>query len=106
MSFFSPVTPFDVVKVRLQAQQRAELARKCFLYCNGLMDHICKCAETLSVHPQESPWYNRPVPVQLNGTLVRQLTSWSSLCFYDLADFLLIGKHIKSKISHKNSLLY
>lgn len=63
------MTPFDVVKVRLQAQQRAELAQKCFLYCNGLMDHICKCAETFCTHPREGPWYNRPVPVQLNGTL-------------------------------------
>ncbi|KAG0720909.1 Solute carrier family 25 member 40 [Chionoecetes opilio] len=64
------VTPFDVVKVRLQAQQRAELAQKCFLYCNGLMDHICKCADVaVCTHPQEGPWYNRPVPVQLNGTL-------------------------------------
>uniref|UniRef100_A0A0P4VYE4 Solute carrier family 25 member 40 n=1 Tax=Scylla olivacea TaxID=85551 RepID=A0A0P4VYE4_SCYOL len=63
------MTPFDVVKVRLQAQQRAELAQKCFLYCNGLMDHICKCAETLCTHTHEGPWYNRPVPVQLNGTL-------------------------------------
>ncbi|XP_050696247.1 probable mitochondrial glutathione transporter SLC25A40 isoform X1 [Eriocheir sinensis] len=63
------MTPFDVVKVRLQAQQRAELASKCFLYCNGLMDHICRCAETLSVHTQGNAWYNRPVPVHLNGTL-------------------------------------
>ncbi|XP_045125296.1 solute carrier family 25 member 40-like isoform X2 [Portunus trituberculatus] len=63
------MTPFDVVKVRLQAQQRAELAQKCFLYCNGLMDHICKCAETFCTHTHSASWYNRPVPVQLNGTL-------------------------------------
>lgn len=59
------MTPFDVVKVRLQAQQRAELNRSCFVYCNGLMDHICKCAQSICTNP----WYNRPVPVQLNGTL-------------------------------------
>ncbi|KAL7306871.1 hypothetical protein TKK_0001031 [Trichogramma kaykai] len=38
------VTPLDVVKIRLQAQQKAMLSNKCFLYCNGLMDHICSCA--------------------------------------------------------------
>ncbi|XP_056466624.1 probable mitochondrial glutathione transporter SLC25A39 isoform X1 [Gadus chalcogrammus] len=52
------VTPLDVVKIRLQAQQkplsqacdrarRGCVARpskwKCFLYCNGLMDHIYVC---------------------------------------------------------------
>ncbi|KAK8752671.1 hypothetical protein OTU49_006779 [Cherax quadricarinatus] len=63
------MTPFDVVKVRLQAQQRAELSRTCFLYCNGLMDHICKCAESVCTQRECDPWYNRPVPVQLNGTV-------------------------------------
>lgn len=33
----------DVVKTRLQAQQRLMLSNKCFLYCNGLMDHLCPC---------------------------------------------------------------
>lgn len=37
------VTPLDVVKTRLQAQQRVMLSNKCFLYCNGLMDHLCPC---------------------------------------------------------------
>ncbi|XP_015603318.1 solute carrier family 25 member 40 isoform X2 [Cephus cinctus] len=37
------VTPLDVVKVRLQSQQKAMLSNKCFLYCNGLMDHLCPC---------------------------------------------------------------
>ena len=34
------MTPLDVVKIRLQAQERLH-ARKCFLYSNGLMDHLC-----------------------------------------------------------------
>ncbi|CAL1675953.1 unnamed protein product [Lasius platythorax] len=38
------VTPLDVVKIRLQTQQKAMLSNKCFLYCNGLMDHLCPCA--------------------------------------------------------------
>ncbi|XP_068986388.1 mitochondrial glutathione transporter SLC25A40-like [Bombus flavifrons] len=37
------VTPLDVVKIRLQAQQKAMISNKCFLYCNGLMDHLCPC---------------------------------------------------------------
>ncbi|XP_043262162.1 solute carrier family 25 member 40-like isoform X1 [Colletes gigas] len=37
------VTPLDVVKIRLQTQQKAMLSNKCFLYCNGLMDHLCPC---------------------------------------------------------------
>ncbi|XP_072757463.1 mitochondrial glutathione transporter SLC25A40 [Anoplolepis gracilipes] len=38
------VTPLDVVKIRLQTQQKAMLSNKCYLYCNGLMDHLCPCA--------------------------------------------------------------
>lgn len=37
------VTPLDVVKTRLQTQQKKMLSNKCFLYCNGLMDHLCPC---------------------------------------------------------------
>ncbi|XP_066593481.1 solute carrier family 25 protein Shawn-like [Prorops nasuta] len=39
------VTPLDVVKIRLQTQQKAMLSNKCFLYCNGLMDHLCPCPD-------------------------------------------------------------
>ncbi|XP_048004094.1 probable mitochondrial glutathione transporter SLC25A40 isoform X1 [Leguminivora glycinivorella] len=40
------MTPLDVVKIRLQAQQKALLSNKCYLYCNGLMEHLCPCGET------------------------------------------------------------
>ena len=43
LKFCLVVTPLDVVKIRLQAQQKAMLSNKCFLYCNGLMDHLCPC---------------------------------------------------------------
>eukprot|EP00128_Syssomonas_multiformis_P015411 Colp12_sorted_trinity150504_noHs@19901 len=41
------VTPFDVVKVRLQAQAQLKAQARCpecfyYLYSNGLMDHLCK----------------------------------------------------------------
>ncbi|XP_019868202.1 probable mitochondrial glutathione transporter SLC25A40 isoform X3 [Aethina tumida] len=59
-SFF--VTPLDVVKIRLQLQQKA-VSNNCFLYCNGLMDHICGC------HPNhlQKEWFQRPG--HFNGTL-------------------------------------
>ncbi|KAL3280279.1 hypothetical protein HHI36_017773 [Cryptolaemus montrouzieri] len=48
------VTPLDVVKIRLQSQQKH--SQRCFLYCNGLMDHLCGC------RPQDlqRQWYARP----------------------------------------------
>lgn len=58
MSF--SVTPLDVVKTRLQAQQKALISNKCFLYCNGLMDHLCPCG------PSSLP----PNTTQFKGTIV------------------------------------
>jgi len=63
------MTPFDVVKVRLQAQQRLLLKQECFLYCNGLMDHLCSCATSICNNPKNAQWFNRPVPLHLNGTV-------------------------------------
>lgn len=57
------VTPLDVVKIRLQAQQKAFMSNKCFLYCNGLMDHLCPCVNGAS-NPN---WYQRPG--HFNGTV-------------------------------------
>lgn len=65
-NFFFIVTPLDVVKVRLQAQQKsASVVPKCFLYCNGLMDHICPCFSSSS---SQTYWYSRPG--HFSGTLV------------------------------------
>nr|XP_002129093.1 solute carrier family 25 member 40-like [Ciona intestinalis] len=52
------VTPLDVIKIRLQAQQGS---RKCFMYCNGLMDHMCYCVNG------RTRWYSRPG--NFNGTI-------------------------------------
>nr|XP_023021408.1 solute carrier family 25 member 40-like isoform X1 [Leptinotarsa decemlineata] len=58
------VTPLDVVKIRLQAQQKAVKSQsKCFLYCNGLMDHFCRC----SPDDPNSRWLQRPG--HFNGTI-------------------------------------
>ncbi|CAD6227306.1 GSCOCG00006095001-RA-CDS [Cotesia congregata] len=60
------VTPLDVVKTRLQAQQKAMLSNKCFVYCNGLMDHLCPCNGKLPTWMRENgkftgtvDYYNR-----------------------------------------------
>ncbi|CAN9514220.1 unnamed protein product [Ophioblennius macclurei] len=56
------VTPLDVVKIRLQAQKNPFPKGKCFVYCNGLMDHICVC-----VNGNSKVWYK--VPGRFSGTL-------------------------------------
>lgn len=56
------VTPLDVVKIRLQAQSSPFSKGKCFVYCNGLMDHICVCE-----NGNTKAWYK--APGQFRGTL-------------------------------------
>ncbi|XP_059195549.1 probable mitochondrial glutathione transporter SLC25A40 [Centropristis striata] len=56
------VTPLDVVKIRLQAQKTPFPKGKCFVYCNGLMDHICVCENGNS-----KAWYK--ASGHFNGTL-------------------------------------
>lgn len=52
------MTPLDVVKTRLQAQQKALVSNKCFLYCNGLMDHLCPCGPGGTVPQQKTLHFN------------------------------------------------
>lgn len=53
------VTPLDVVKIRLQQQAHPFVKGTCFLYYNGLMDHLCTaCADANSKEPCE--WFARP----------------------------------------------
>lgn len=76
------VTPLDVVKIRLQAQQKNFYRNKCFLYCNGLMEHLCYCVNgngsshlhkpgcpSIPLDPRDVKWYRRPIPGHFNGTL-------------------------------------
>ncbi|NWJ09160.1 S2539 protein, partial [Crypturellus undulatus] len=57
------VTPLDVVKIRLQAQRTPFSKGKCFLYCNGLMDHLYVCQNGNSC----TAWYR--APTRFSGTL-------------------------------------
>uniref|UniRef100_A0A7M4EKH4 Mitochondrial glutathione transporter SLC25A39 n=2 Tax=Crocodylus porosus TaxID=8502 RepID=A0A7M4EKH4_CROPO len=57
------VTPLDVVKIRLQAQRTPFSKGKCFLYCNGLMDHLYVCQNGNSC----VAWYK--APTRFTGTL-------------------------------------
>ncbi|XP_058441026.1 probable mitochondrial glutathione transporter SLC25A40 isoform X2 [Marmota monax] len=56
------VTPLDVIKIRLQAQHTPFPKGKCFVYSNGLMDHMCVCEEG-----GNKAWYKKPGNFQ--GTL-------------------------------------
>ncbi|NXA31848.1 S2540 protein, partial [Eudromia elegans] len=49
------VAPLDVVKIRLQAQSNPFSKGKCFVYSNGLMDHICVCE-----NGDSKAWYKKP----------------------------------------------
>ncbi|XP_067930227.1 mitochondrial glutathione transporter SLC25A40-like [Watersipora subatra] len=63
------ITPLDVVKIRLQAQTKGFVKGECFLYCNGLMDHVCTCLNGgPSVGSQAKLWRQLPNE-QLNGML-------------------------------------
>jgi len=61
------MTPLDVVKIRLQSQERL-YSKKCFLYSNGLMDHLCPRTNgdppvrALHTHQEicNCKWFNRP----------------------------------------------
>ncbi|XP_040186464.1 solute carrier family 25 member 39 isoform X1 [Rana temporaria] len=74
------VTPLDVVKIRLQSQKKPfhkvmsvkslpwapplrQPKWRCFLYCNGLMDHLFVCQHATAC----STWYR--APTYFNGTL-------------------------------------
>ena len=50
------MTPLDVVKIRLQAQNKLMHKGDCFVYRNGLMDHLCTCFNG------KDSWYNRKIP--------------------------------------------
>lgn len=78
------VTPLDVIKTRLQAQQSALLSNKCFLYCNGLMDHICPCGPNTPT-PTAASAFNKLSPTSASssshftGTIVSR-KSYISIC--------------------------
>lgn len=68
------MSPLDVVKIRLQAQQKPFKVGSCFIYSNGLMDCLCVCSHCHgdansknSVSSRIRPWYERPG--HFNGTL-------------------------------------
>ena len=50
------MTPLDVVKTRLQSQTQMKHRGDCFVYRNGLMDHLCTCFD------ESGGWYNRKIP--------------------------------------------
>lgn len=66
------MTPLDVVKIRMQVQQNTLPSNHCFIYCNGLMDHLCPCTNGNGhgrTAGSKTKWYKRPPPGHFNGTL-------------------------------------
>ncbi|XP_032674907.1 solute carrier family 25 member 40-like [Odontomachus brunneus] len=75
------VTPLDVVKIRLQTQQKAMLSNKCFLYCNGLMDHLCPCTNgKMPEWMKRNGKFNGTIDALIKISKTEGLTSlWSGL---------------------------
>ncbi|XP_014668837.1 PREDICTED: solute carrier family 25 member 40-like [Priapulus caudatus] len=69
-SFF--VTPLDVVKIRLQSQQKPLAKGQFFIYSNGLMDHLCLCvSEAVHAIEKEKPgWHEHQGEIRFSGTSV------------------------------------
>lgn len=71
------MTPLDVVKIRLQSQQKPFRTGLYFVYNNGLMDCLCVCShcnengngsvQQSQPQPRFKPWYGRPG--HFSGTL-------------------------------------
>ena len=59
------MTPFDVVRIRLQSQQYKLTKGDCFVFRNGLGDHICTCFNG----PEKVAWYNKSIPGKYSGTI-------------------------------------
>lgn len=62
------MTPLDVIKIRLQAQQKSLISNRCYLYCNGLMDHLCPCDPVNGIVDPRNRSFVKPV--HFNGTIV------------------------------------
>ncbi|RWS11838.1 solute carrier family 25 member 40-like protein [Dinothrombium tinctorium] len=108
------VTPLDVVKIRIQAQQKEFLKNKCFLYCNGLMDHICYCNGNgngangmQKTYPpsaldlRSSKWFKRPVYFRgtMDGIYKIARTEGITSLWSGLPPTLYLKTHCKITIS-------
>ena len=69
------MTPFDVVKIRLQAQQKPFSPGDQFFLRDGILEHLCTCSngnhvsynENCEVNVRRIAWYKRPS--HFNGTI-------------------------------------
>ncbi|CAK9303962.1 unnamed protein product [Gordionus sp. m RMFG-2023] len=71
-------TPFDVIKTRLQVQQIPIQKGQCFLYCNGLWDHICFSVEN-GLTSNGRPWYKRPSHFSGTWDALMKITKYEGL---------------------------
>lgn len=68
------MTPLDVIKTRMQSQQ--SYSNKCFLYCNGLMDHLFSVGAASKVRPQFTSTLDALVKISHNEGIA---ALWSGL---------------------------
>ncbi|XP_046390589.1 solute carrier family 25 member 40-like [Ischnura elegans] len=63
------MTPLDVVKIRLQAQEKAILSHKSFIPCSSVVDHLYPCfnSANCSATQVQHDWFRKPN--HLNGTV-------------------------------------
>lgn len=73
------MTPLDVIKIRMQAQQKP-ISNKCFLFCNGLMEHLCPCNPPSGPRINPSKSFNGTVDAFIKISKAEGLsTLWSGL---------------------------
>ncbi|CAF0911991.1 unnamed protein product [Didymodactylos carnosus] len=59
------MTPFDVVRIRMQSENKPFAKGDCFVYRTGLMDHVCTCFNG----QDPVPWYNRQINGKYSSTI-------------------------------------
>ena len=81
------MTPFDVVKIRLQVQRKPLTPGETFVVSDGILDHLCTCTNgnhapsnaSCEINVRKITWYKRPG--HFNGTFGKLFNFFSSVGF-------------------------
>lgn len=83
------VTPLDVVKTRLQAQAKPLHRGQHFLYCNGLMDHVCTCLTEGSIKPWDP--HEHLQTIRFRGTAVCEICAKPKVPIMEVSPVVKLG---------------